>query len=373
MPKNLKIELKKTIVQIEFPYPKDDLIFSYADFLRERDYLQFYQFNAVVFENLVKITNENWKSNKRINRLSLLEKIKQYFHVAIQDRVRLPYDRNNETNYQFSIETKKQLFELFRKTFDESEYISKTQLEEAIRICSNVLKNIELTETEEIWLCENVEKSEVILNRILRYPVKSKIISKWTKENFNKDFAKSRRAEFISWIIDEEPNFEIDKRVLIDDFDFLNEIDIKNIQQYENAKKEIEMLSSMRETEDIFASNYDPNIYRLEYIPTTPKLKITRRFYNIPIDITKEQELDIKDYYQVHIPDFGKMRKQFYDEIDINRKITMIWSIGYSRLDNTEKATLLSKYYCEETHQSFIKVCKKINNAEIIKKLIEKN
>lgn len=370
MYKHREIELKKIIAQIEYKYPQDNLILTYKDFLKERDYLQFNQFNPIVFLCLIKLTNDEWSTKKRINRLSLLEKIKQYFHVAIQDQVKLPFDRVNETSYQFSTETKKQLFELFRKTFDESIYISKKQIEEARRISSNILRNIELTETEVKWLCDNVEKSKVVLNRILRYPVKSKIISKWVKENFNKDFAKNRRAEFISWIIDEEPKFEIDKHTLIDDFDYLNEIDIKNIQEYERTHKEIENLNNIKQEIDIFDLNYNHNSVKFEYIPSNPKLTISKRFYDVPIDEIKERELDIKDYFQVHIPDFSKMRKQFYDELDFIQKITMIWAIGYSRLDNNIKTELLVKYYCKEIHQSFIKVCKKTKNTDAIKWII---
>ncbi|KAA6322621.1 hypothetical protein EZS27_027858 [termite gut metagenome] len=36
-----------------------------------------------------------------------------------------------------------------------------------------------LTEDGEDWLCKNVDKSASVLNRILRYPAKSKIISQW--------------------------------------------------------------------------------------------------------------------------------------------------------------------------------------------------
>ncbi len=53
--------------------------------------------------------------------------------------------------------------------------------------------------------------------------------------------------------------------------------------------------------------------------------------------------------------------------------ITMLWSIYYSRLDIPLKSTLLKKYYCEETYQSFFKICKKLEAIELLMWLKDKN
>ena len=82
MNKYWKIELQRAILQIDNPYPKDDFIVSYSDFLKARDYLGYYKFNPVVFNHLVMITNNEWATEKRISRLSLILKVKQYYRVA---------------------------------------------------------------------------------------------------------------------------------------------------------------------------------------------------------------------------------------------------------------------------------------------------
>lgn len=74
MNKQRKIELQRAIIELEKPYPKDDLILSYPDFIKVWDYLIHYQFNPVVFENLVNLANDFWNSEKRISRLSMLQK-----------------------------------------------------------------------------------------------------------------------------------------------------------------------------------------------------------------------------------------------------------------------------------------------------------
>jgi hypothetical protein len=231
MSKQRKIELQRAIIELEKPYPKGDLILSYSDFLKVRDYLSYYQFNPDIFDNLINLANDIWNTEKRISRLSLLQKIKQYLH---HDTTRDYYSRNTKPNFQLNVETRKLLFNLFRKTFEEKNYISHKQLDEARKICNNVLINLELTPIEEEWLCSNIFVSELILNRVLRYPIKSEVISNWAKSNFQNDILRSRRAELLSWIIDQEPTFEIEQQILIDDFEYLNQSDLQAIQNYDD-------------------------------------------------------------------------------------------------------------------------------------------
>ena len=81
MKKNRRQELRKAITKMEVPFPKDDLIITYADFLQVRDHLRDYQFNSRVFGHLLTLANDLWNADHRINRLSLLVCIKQYFLV----------------------------------------------------------------------------------------------------------------------------------------------------------------------------------------------------------------------------------------------------------------------------------------------------
>ncbi|HRN73853.1 MAG TPA: hypothetical protein PLM81_12040, partial [Ginsengibacter sp.] len=76
-------QLQKAIIKLEDTYPDDDLILSYSDFLKVRDYLPYYQFNPAVMYKLVQLTNNTWSSATRISRLSLLQKIKQYYYTTV--------------------------------------------------------------------------------------------------------------------------------------------------------------------------------------------------------------------------------------------------------------------------------------------------
>jgi hypothetical protein len=364
MSKQRKIELQRAIIELEKPYPKDDLILSYSDFLKVRDYLSYYQFNPVVFDNLINLANDLWNTEKRINRLSLLQKIKQYLH---HDTTRDYYSRNTTPNFQLKVETRKLLFNLFRKTFEERNYISHKQLDEARKICNNVLINLELTPIEEEWLCSNILVSELILNRVLRYPIKSEVISNWAKSNFQNDILRSRRAELLSWIIDQEPTFEIEQQILIDDFEYLNQSDLQAIQNYDDeiaANKIIEQelgeYLPKKTHYDFFDSTYHEDKVDL----SVPELKLSKRPYGVTIDTSKQ--------YPVSIPNFEKLREEFYTNLPTHLKVTMIWAIAYSRLDNTLKYSLLKKYYSIETYYSMYRVCKRTKNIELLKWILER-
>ncbi len=104
--------------------------------------------------------------------------------------------------------------------------------------------------------------------------------------------------------------------------------------------------------------------YRGEIVElSNPELKLHKRAYGIPTDNSKN--------YGAMVPDFEKMKKMFYSNILIHQKITMIWGIAYSRLDNEIKAELLKKYYCKETYYPLLKVSKRTKNTKILKWLLE--
>lgn len=356
MPNLRKLELQRAVIELEKPYPKDDLIVSYADFLKVRNYLGNYQFNPIVLENLVRIANELWRTEKRINRISLLEKIKLYYFITQQEEILGMYIRSTKPAYSITLETRTQLFSLFRKTFEESDFISPNQLNEARKICNNILINIGLTPNEEEWLCSNVSTSEMILNRTLRYPLFSKTISSWAIENFNNDLYRSRRSELISWKIDVEPKFEIDSQTLIDDFEYLNQCDI-------NALKVFEDNSLIQKYADLGLGQLLPKQETTYGDIQIPALKLSQRPYIYPIDYSKN--------YPVKVPDFDAMRRSFYNELSIHLKNTMIWAIGYSRLDNKQKCSLLKKYYCEDTYYAMYKVGVRINNTQLLKWMVD--
>src|SRR5690606_9307213 len=144
------------------------------------------------------------------------------------------YGKRTEPFNSLPLDVSQQLFELFRKSFEEANVLRENQIEEIRSSCNYLLKGIILGEREEKWLCENVEKSEMILNRVLRYPAASETISRWAEENYNNNTYRQRRAELVSWRIDENPAFEVSKQTLLEDFEYFNQLDLASIEQYDD-------------------------------------------------------------------------------------------------------------------------------------------
>jgi len=370
-----KAEVLKEILNLEKEYPKDDLISNYADFLKVRDYLHCYQFNPIVFTRLIELADEAWFSTKRVNRLSLLATIKKYL-VSVemkQDGLQKPTFAYKK--HPLTVEIGKLVFKLFKNTFEAPQKIGFKQLDDARAICNRIIINIPLTATEEEWLCTNVSKSAIILNRVLRYPIKSAIISKWAKDNFENDNYRHRRAELLSWVIDENPNFKIDPPLLIEDFEYMNRRDRQAIQDYKDemeANKVIgaeldEFFPKVKRYPDLF-DDEDGLGFNIEEDADLrdPELNLVRRFYSVPT-----KSLDKENFLSPLIPDFNEMNGQFYKEQFTLYNITMIWGIGYSRLNNELKTELLKSYYSNATHRSIMKVAKRDRNISLMKFVLE--
>lgn len=359
MNKFRKNELTKSILELEKPYPSDCSIETYSDFLKVRKYLHYHQFNPVVFLKLLELTTQLWTSTQRINRLSLLTSIKQYLHVALKNPVS-----------PLTSEINQKLFEVFRIVFEHGEYISPNQLNEAQQIANNILINIKLKESNQEWLCKNTEVSHHILNRTLRYPFPSVIITEWATQHFYSDSLRNRRAELISRKIDFTPEYVVDPLLLVDDFEYFNKKDkeaVKTYLQEVSVHKIIEnQLGDVLPKLEELPALYEQKLFGENgKLATLPELILTQRFYPVPL-LNKHDDWNVKK-----IPDFKALSEKFYQELENIHKITMIWSIGYSRIQNTVKTTLLQKYYCDQTYFSMYKVAKKNKNTELLKWMLE--
>jgi hypothetical protein len=217
-------KIEKSIALIKKPVAPDNFVTSYSDFLLHRESLPFYQFNPHVLESLLDITLEKWHGTERISRMSLLETIKRY---ATDISYRNYYNESNLLLAATELRIRKKLFVLFRYTFEETTFLSKRQLPQAQKLANSLLLNIAFGEKEEEWLCANYKKSDIILNRLLRYPAKSKIISAWAEKNFHTDALRNRRAELLGWLLDQNPDYQLDDVILWDDYQYFNSIDEK--------------------------------------------------------------------------------------------------------------------------------------------------
>ena len=150
------LEINRSICEIENIYPADNLIVIYKDFLKHRDFLCYYQYNSEVFYSLVDLTFKLWNTEKRISRQSLVHQTKRYFSKS-ENRSNIPK------------EIKLKLFELFRQIIVfENLKLNNKSLEYLKNSINNLLIEIKLSNDQIRFLCDNVNKSNHVLNRILR-------------------------------------------------------------------------------------------------------------------------------------------------------------------------------------------------------------
>lgn len=358
-------EISKAIAAIERTYPPDDLITTYKDFLKVRHVLPYYSYNPKVLVSLVDLTCSLWYSKARVNRLLLVSVIKQYGSKvkAVKDY----YGRSKAELHPFPVEVNKKICWLFQRTFDIELPVNRKQAETIKILCNSLLINAAMSEEEESWLCQNVEKSPMILNRILRYPQRSQVISKWAAENYTRDFSHNRRAEMAGWVLDVNPSFVVDKQTLTDDFEFLNKKDKAAIQQYEEEVQAKKIMDN--ELGGLLApgdeGNRLPDIFGYDgspagYSSATPQLEIPKRFYSAPL------VQDSYAKYDMAVLDYEAIRSEFYDTLELLQNKTMLWAITYSRLDMPCKTALLKKHYSQATSNSFFYICRRLQSVELL-------
>ena len=325
-------------------YPKDDLLTDYRSFLKERDKLKYYQFNPIVFESLVNLTIELWNSKLRINRFELISAIKIY-SSKLNDRNLL------------SAEAKSKLFHLFLEIVVFENIVNGKSRNELIQNKINsCLINVELPDEHLKILIDYSEKSNKVLNRLLRYPVRNLLISKWVSNNFESQIFATRRAEAIGWVLDIDSNFVISRETLINDFKVTNEIDKKIIGQYEIDAHATKVLN--KEFKGIAEFNLDDDhLYR-----GFENVSLTRRFYGGYLE----------RFISVSSCDFKSLEIEFMQKIDIIFNVSMIWGIFYSRLYFNEKESLLPKYFHDDAYQSYFNAVNKLKSLILLKGLEKK-
>ncbi len=351
------LQIKRAIVEINNPLPPDDFITCYKDFLKARDCFHLYKYNPNVLQALLDLACDLWDTKERISRITLLQTIKKYGFKKEKGGI---YNPNN-----IDLKARRKVFLLFKYCFEKPEFIPERQIEEIRNICNYILIDLKLSEVEEKWFCKNADKDDLIFKRTAGYTKKSEIISKWAIENYDSKQTHIYRIEMASWLIDKNLEYQIEKQMVIDDFEYLNEIDIKTTQDYEE-----ELIVIKQEIEEVFGSGLaefetDGDDSFLSYnLDPILKLKLKRRFYYVPI----HRSLLTKKY----IPNFVELRTSFYAEVDKNVKITNLWAIALSRLDKKTKSQVLKKHYDEETYWSFFRICKKYKLIDLLEWLREK-
>jgi hypothetical protein len=160
-----------------------ELISDYSSILRYQKYLK------------------NSKPERRLLCILLntvLEKIErgQRFQKILILKLILHHLKYGETDQEIKIK----VFKIYQELI----------LNEPDDVCwklSNMLKNRELLPYQIDWLLDNIALSEHILNRVLRYPVKNKSISRWAETAIHNEELWNRRSEIIGCILNYRPKF----------------------------------------------------------------------------------------------------------------------------------------------------------------------
>ncbi|MBU2609952.1 MAG: hypothetical protein KJ606_03250 [Chloroflexi bacterium] len=102
--------------------------------------------------------------------------------------------------------------ELDSRTVGKLFYLYKTLIShksEEIRACANLLIRFQCLSDDGVsWLISNWDRSEHLLNRLLRYPQKHPLITQWAKGIYQQGQLRDRQAEIVALLIDESiPSF----------------------------------------------------------------------------------------------------------------------------------------------------------------------
>ncbi|MFO7864779.1 MAG: hypothetical protein R6U85_12310 [Salinivirgaceae bacterium] len=325
--------IRQKLLHIEQNYPKDDFITTYADFLKKRNYLVYYQFNPQVFKSLLQLTNDLWNSQKRISRISLIMKIKSYLYQNTENETVDHSDR------KFDQETRDLLYTLFRNTIEHSYSVTEKQLHTVQQQAYGFLYKIDLSESQLDWFLTNIQKSDLIFKKVLNYHAKSPIISQWAEKEYKNPIAIGRRAKFLSWILDKNPDIQIHTQELVEDIRHFNRLDRQYCKKVENDE----------------TTDYRPPM-RVRGVPI--------------VTFGEPHQHDLSILYGDKEA-IAEQTRLFFNDPEVAKKNCMLWSVAFSRLNIKVKSVLLMKYYTPELIGTFVRICSKFQLAEPLNWLLK--
>jgi len=349
-------DLQKAITKFEKPWPNDNLIANYLDFLHHRDLIIYHRFNPVVFEHLVDLTLFHWTASQKVSRSSLVMTIRRY---ASQQEADL-------NTLDLSVKTK--VFELFKLTLQRPEFIPQGQRDEVGKWAAQLMYGLLLEGTQLNDLCELASHHPKALNRILRYPSQSVIISNWVSAHFEHPVLRLRRAEAVGWMVDTNPEFEVDDAIIRRDFEHMNDLDrsaVTNLVMGDavNELFNTDWLSGFPIDHTIPQDPFDSPHKPPSFAFGKDRIELIKRFYPVPTVHDKTADN--------WVPDFEALESFFEANHASLLKVTMVWGIAYSRIDKKLKTKLLRKYYCPETHYSIFRVASKHGLLDLLKWMLK--
>jgi hypothetical protein len=346
-----QISIEKAIAQIEQKFPNNHCITCYKDFLKQKHLLPHYKFNPFVFNSVLKLTIDVWQSKKRVSRLELINTL-------------LKMKAGNEERVQkASLQIRKNIFEVFEKI----KFVPTAQMAEIQRRCNFLFKDIAVEDDGEMWLCFNTHTSPHALNRLLRYPQKSSIITSWAMAHMEDEKYADRRAELVSFVLDEDANYIYAPKYMFNDFYQLNKLDKQVIDSF-YLSWEDEKANFL--SKKIIGSAFDENIEggAMSFLGA-PELKLKKRFYKMQGNMVRFDECSF--ITELFIPDFEKSTDDYLDNINQHHGRFMLWSIFYSRIALKQKEELLINFMAPAFFKTMFKMAEKLKSVRLLKALKE--
>lgn len=177
--------------QLMLFYPAEyvpKFVLSTRDIFSNRELLKSIKFNNAALDHLLNIVLRDIREKKRFRRIECLKVIRSII-------------KRRGSSQLIEAAVLRKLFSLYKTfVFDNREKI--------LWCISSFIKD-QILEKEEIeWLIHNYKKSVHIVNRLLRYPTKNKLVINWAKRVYLKRELRDRASEVLALLIDREiPSF----------------------------------------------------------------------------------------------------------------------------------------------------------------------
>jgi hypothetical protein len=164
---------------------------SYDTILKYYNFLRYSSFDEKFIVNFLNIIQPCIDNRKRFQRKKMIKLLKVHL-------------KKRPISKKLKLETTNLLFKFY-----ESQILNST--DETSNDLSVIIKNLELNRENIKWLIQNAGKSNYILNRLLRYPVKSDMISDWAKNCLECNQFADRKSELLGYVLDKYPDYEFSK------------------------------------------------------------------------------------------------------------------------------------------------------------------
>jgi len=161
----------------------DEILQDYKTIIEYKDLIRFAKPDRRILNHLLDIAIEKIKTDQRFQKITFIKLIRRQCDKSFIDE---------------NISDK--LFFVFQTLI--------TKVNETISWSLSVtIKDIELSQANVNWLIENFESSEHIQNRLLRYPIANKAITKWCDKCLKSKDLENRLSELIGLRLNFNPNF----------------------------------------------------------------------------------------------------------------------------------------------------------------------